>query len=180
MIEDEMTIFDEAVPEDDLPYGTIPEEDLEKPDPTDEDDPAFEGLKKRMKEAPEKRAAMDPEPSMPRPHHVFHVKLASNFQTVELDYTGDGRSLYQAVELVNWLGSHVVNSDKAGAEKKKEQKRDPDQPEMASDRQIEALYRALGGSRSTYAKWTREQAWGTLNSLQQQGLLPPKEGGRKR
>lgn len=160
-MEDEMTIFDVTDP------------DYEDVDPGYAEDAEAE---RRSIE----QQIMEEENRKPVEGKVLHLKLSSNFQCVELDVRlplseGEKLAIKTAVSLVNDLGSHVFNDDKNPAKPTKNQAKAAGlAPELATDRQIEALYRCMGGQRSTYAKWTKEHASGVLSTLKERGLFVEK------
>lgn len=91
---------------------------------------------------------------------AVRIQLASNFQVVELTYDDwsevDYEEVEEATEMVNRLGSEVVNEIKTN--KTKENKNE----EMATEGQIKFL-KSLGVSEDKAKKMTKKEAWSYLN-----------------
>ncbi|MBR5022284.1 MAG: hypothetical protein IKY18_03670 [Oscillospiraceae bacterium] len=122
-----------------------------------------------------------PETRAPSNARFYHVKLSSNYQTVEFDVDlmnpNAPKIIDSGVSLVNQLGRDVVNADTARKEAAAA-RRDMDDAqyskqatEPATRPQIELLVRHLGGKASTYAKWSKKQAWDKINELKTMGVL---------
>lgn len=121
--------------------------------------------------APEK--APDKAPANAR---VFHVKLSSNFQTVEFDVDvmrPDAKNIIDSgVYLVNELGRSVENSDQKNKAKENRAEARPDPViDRPSEKQINLLIRHLGGTSQTYEGWSKQQAWEKIQQLKQVGVL---------
>lgn len=172
--------------EDDLPFTFQDEGELQDVDPGYAEDAEAE---RRSIE----QQIMEEENRKPVEGKVLHLKLSSNFQCVELDVRlpmneGEELAINTAIALVNDVGSRVLNDDKNPQKPTKRQVQAAAatsqkglvaggryfEPELATDRQIEALYRCMGGQRSTYAKWTKEHASGVLSTLKERGLFVEK------
>lgn len=173
--------------EDDLPFTFQDEGELQDVDPGYAED--AEADRRSIEQQ-----IMEEENRKPVDGKVLHLKLSSNFQCVELDVRlpldeGEEQAINTAIALVNDVGSRVFNDDKNPQKPTKRQVKEAAQagpktglvaggryfaPELATDRQIEALYRCMGGQRSTYAQWTKEHASGVLSTLKERGLFVEK------
>lgn len=91
---------------------------------------------------------------------AVRIQLASNFQVVELTYDNWSEVNYEevslATDMVNRLGSEVVNEIKT-KDKKKEEKTNDDEP-MASEKQIKFACK-LGLNETKAKKMTQKELW---------------------
>ena len=95
---------------------------------------------------------------------AVRIQLASNFQVVELTYDDWSEVNYEevslATDMVNRLGSEVVNEIKT---KKKEEKQQNDDEPMASEKQIRFACK-LGLSETKAKKMTQKELWQWIQS----------------